>query len=198
MSTRENIRLIARASLSPRGLTVHISRYSKDPTIAYIHQKLVETEHCNGTSKNIHTPYNILSFVYLVCFHRQSTQQSNHFHGIIFRLFLGFALLFVCVHTNWNLNRMFSSTFQIFLLILNKNYYNLTFYSYFSTPATFFEKMEPMFEIHYISIATDDGIIRIDDDVNIYPVYNYQFRKLSKLARQDHCFRPYFCQYLVG
>ena len=28
-----------------------------------------------------------------------------------------------------------------------------------------------MFEIHNISIATDDDIIQFDDDVNIYPVY---------------------------
>ena len=31
--------------------------------------------------------------------------------------------------------------------------------------------MEPMFAIHNISIATDDGIIQFGDDVNIYPVY---------------------------
>ena len=31
--------------------------------------------------------------------------------------------------------------------------------------------MEPMFVIHNISIATDDDIIQLGDDVNIYPVY---------------------------
>ena len=56
---------------------------------------------------------------------------------------------------------MFSSTFQIFLQIFNKKYYNLTFYSIFSTPASVFEEMEPMFVIHNISIATDDDIVQI-------------------------------------
>ena len=31
--------------------------------------------------------------------------------------------------------------------------------------------MGPMFVIHNISIATDDDIIEIGDDINIYPVY---------------------------
>ena len=31
--------------------------------------------------------------------------------------------------------------------------------------------MEPMFEIHTISIATDDDIIQFGNDVNIYTVY---------------------------
>ena len=31
--------------------------------------------------------------------------------------------------------------------------------------------MEPLFVIHNISIATDDDIIHICDDVHIYPVY---------------------------
>ena len=75
------------------------------------------------------------------------------------------------VYTYLNLNRMFSSTFQICLPIFNRKYYNLTFYSIFSTPAIFFEEMEPMFVIHNISIATDDDIIKFGDDVNIYPVY---------------------------
>ena len=66
---------------------------------------------------------------------------------------------------------MFSSTFPIFLLILNKKKYNLTFYSKFSIPAIFFEEMEPMCVIHTISIATDDDIIQFRDDVNIYPVF---------------------------
>ena len=55
--------------------------------------------------------------------------------------------------------------------IFNKEYYNLAFYSNFSTPAIFFEEMEPMFVIHNISIATDDDIIQFCNDVNIYIVY---------------------------
>ena len=50
-------------------------------------------------------------------------------------------------------------------------YYNLTFYKKFSTPAIFLEEMEPMFVIHNISIATDDDIIKLGDDVNVYSVY---------------------------
>ena len=66
---------------------------------------------------------------------------------------------------------MFFSTFQIFLQIFNKEYYNLAFYSKFSSPAIFFEEMEPMFVIHNISIATGDDIIQFGNDVNIYTVY---------------------------
>ena len=75
------------------------------------------------------------------------------------------------VYTNLNFNRMFSSTFQIFLQIFNKEYCSLAFYSNFSTPAIFFEEMEPIFVIHNISIATDDDIIQFGNDVNIYTVY---------------------------
>ena len=54
---------------------------------------------------------------------------------------------------------MIFSTFQIFLQIFNKEYYNLAFLQQFLTPAIFLEEMEPMFVIHNISIATDDDII---------------------------------------
>ena len=66
------------------------------------------------------------------------------------------------VYTNLNLNRMFFSTFRIFLQIFNKEYYNLAFLQQFSTPAIFFD---------VISIATDDDIIQFGIDVNIYTVY---------------------------
>ena len=75
------------------------------------------------------------------------------------------------VYTNLNFNRMFISTFQIFLQIFNKEYYNLAFYSNFSTPVIFFEELEPKFVIHNISIATDDDIIQFGNDLNIYTVY---------------------------
>ena len=44
------------------GLTVKISRFSLDPTIAYIHQYLFKIyyfqfDHCYDTSQSIHTPY---------------------------------------------------------------------------------------------------------------------------------------------
>ena len=75
------------------------------------------------------------------------------------------------VYTNLNFNRMFFSTFQIFLQIFINNITIWHFYSNFSTPAIFFEEMEPMFVIHNISIATDDDIIQFGNDVNIYTVY---------------------------
>ena len=43
--------------------------------------------------------------------------------------------------------------------------------------------------IHNISIATDDDIVQLQF---LFVQGNYYFGKLSKLARKDHCFRPYF------
>ena len=77
----------------------------------------------------------------------------------------------ISFYANLNSNIMFISTFQMFLQIFNKNYTIWHFYSHFSTPAIFFEEMEPMFVIHNISIATDDDIIQFGDNVNIYSVY---------------------------
>ena len=56
--------------------------------------------------------------------------------------------------------------------------------------------------IHNISIATDDDIIQIDDDVNIYPVYFFRtiiiwgncLNWLEKIIVSDHI----FCQFLVS
>ena len=108
----------------------------------------------------------------------------------------------LCVYTNLNFNRMLSSTFKIFLQIFNKKYYNLTFYSNFSTPAIFLEEMEPMFVIHNISIAKDDDIIQFGYDVNIYPVYLSRtiiirgncLNWLEKTIVSGHI----FCQFLVS
>ena len=87
------------------------------------------------------------------------------------------------VYTNLNFNRMFFSTFQIFLQISNKEFYNLAYYSNFSTPGIFFEEMEPMFVIHNISIATDDDIIQFGNDVNIYTEYlSGAYNNLGKLS----------------
>ena len=75
----------------------------------------------------------------------------------------------------------------------------MTFYSNFLTPDICFEEMEPMFVILNISIATDDDIVHIGDDVNIYPVYlsrtiiiweNY-LNWLEKTIVSDHIFRQY-------
>ena len=97
---------------------------------------------------------------------------------------------------------MFSSTFKIFLQIFNEKYYNLTFFQQFSTPAIFLEEMEPMFVIHNISIATDDDIIQVGDDVNTYPVYSSRANIICgnclnwqvKTIVSDHI----FCQFLVS
>ena len=106
------------------------------------------------------------------------------------------------VNTNSSFNRMFFSIFNIFLQIFNRKYYNLTFLQQFSTPAIFFEEMEPMFVIHNISITTNDDIIKFGNDVNIYPVY------LSRVIiiwgncpirlKKDHCFRLQFLSFFVS
>ena len=141
----------------------------------------------------------IPAFVYLVCFLSLCILPSDHFHGIIFRPVLCSALFhFQCLYTNLNFNRMFNSTYQIFLRIFNKKY----FYSIFSTPAIFFEEMEPMFVIHNISIATDDDVIQFGDDVNIHPVYLSRtiiicgncLNWLEKTIISEHI----FCQFLVS
>ena len=62
--------------------------------------------------------------------------------------------------------------------------------------------MKPMFEIHNISIATDDDIIQFGDDVNIYLVYLSStliicgncLNWLEKTIASDHM----FCQFLVS
>ena len=103
------------------------------------------------------------------------------------------------VYTNLNFNIMFSNTFQIFLKIFNKQYCKLTFYSNIITPAIFLEEMKPMFVIHNISITTDDEIIQLADDVNIYPViYPVQLsfvenclNWLEKTIVSDHIFNNF-------
>ena len=75
------------------------------------------------------------------------------------------------VNTNLNFNKMFSSTFQMFLQIFNKKFYNLTFVPQVFNTCYLFEEMEPMFVIYNISIAIDDDITQFADEVNIYPVY---------------------------
>ena len=59
------------------------------------------------------------------------------------------------VYTNLNFNIMFSVHFKYFY----KFSINNIIIWQFSTPAIFFEEMEPMFVIHNISITTDDDII---------------------------------------
>ena len=106
------------------------------------------------------------------------------------------------VYTNLNFNRMFFSTSKYFCKFSIKNITIWHFYSNFSTPAIFFEEMEPMFMIHNISIATDDDIIQFGNDVNIYTVYLSRaiiiwgncLNWLDKTIVSDHI----FCQILVS
>ena len=190
------------------GLTVKISRFSLDPTIAYIHQHLFKIyyfqfEHCYDTSQNIHTPYSCICLFSL--FFTAKVYCSRVILMALFSAqFSALHYFIFSVYTNLNLNRMFFSTFQIFLQIILsiKNITICHFYSNFPTPAIFFEEMEPMFVIHNISIATDDDIIQFGNDVNIYTVYLSRaimiwgncLNWLEKTIVSDHI----FCQILVS
>ena len=113
---------------------------------------------------------------------------------------LHYFILFV--YTNLNVNRWFSSTFQIFLQVFNKKYYNLTILQQFFNTCYLFEAMKPMFVIHNISIATYDDIIQLGDDVNIYHIclsraiiiWGNCLNWLEKTIVSDHI----FCQFLVS
>ena len=57
--------------------------------------------------------------------------------------------------------------------------------------------------IHNISIATDDDIIQIGDDVNIYPTYIYpgqlSFGEIVLICWKRQLFQTiFFCQFLVS
>ena len=84
------------------GLTVKISRFPLDPTIAYIHQHLFKYIIFNLYTVMIpHKPYipHIPAFVYLVCFYSQIILQSDHFHGVIFRpVFCSALFYFQCLY----------------------------------------------------------------------------------------------------
>ena len=84
------------------GLTVKISRFDLDPTIAYIHQHLFKIYYFQFETVMIpHKTYipHIPAFVYLVCFYSQSILQSDHFHSIIFHPVLCSALFyFQCLY----------------------------------------------------------------------------------------------------
>ena len=117
------------------GLTVKSSRFSLDPTIAYIHQHLFKIyyfqfEYFYDTSQNIHTPYScicLFSFFFTakvycsrIIFMALFSIQFSALHYFIFS-----------VYTSLNFNRMFFSTFKIFLQIFKKEYYNLAFLQQF-------------------------------------------------------------------
>ena len=123
------------------GLTVKISIFSLHPTIAYIHQHLFKIyyfqfEQCYDTTQNMHTQY---SYICLFSFFLQPkyTAVGSFFMALFSVQFSALHYFIFSVYTNLNFNRMFFSTFQIFLQIFNKEYHNLAFYSNYSTPAIF-------------------------------------------------------------
>ena len=141
-----NIKSLVMLLVAPiSGMTVKISRFSLDPTIAYIHQHLFKIyyfqfEHCYDTLQNIHIPYSCICLFTLfftvkvycsrIIFMVLFSVQFSALHYFIFR-----------VYTNLNFNRMFFSTFQIFLQIFNKKYYNLAFLQqFFNTCYLFLKK----------------------------------------------------------
>ena len=169
-----NISLVMLLVAPMSGLTVKISRFSQDPTIAYIHQHLFKNyyfqiELCYDTSQNTHTPYSC------ICSLSSFFQPKNTAVGSFSRYYfppssLHWIILFSVPILIWTLTECFPVQFKYFCKFSTKNITIWHFYSNFSTPI-FFEEMEPMYVIHNISIATDDDIIQFSDDVNIYPVY---------------------------
>ena len=157
------------------GLTVKISRFYLYPTIACIHQHLFKIyhfqfEHCYDTSQNIHTTYSCICLFSL--FLQPKYTAAGSFSWLYFpSSSLLCIILFSVSILIWILTECFSVHFKYFCKFSIKNITIWHFYSNFSTPAIFFEEMEPMFVIHNISIATDDDIIKFGNDVNIYTVY---------------------------
>ena len=113
------------------GLTMKISRFYLDPTIAYIPQHLFKIyyfqfEHCYDTSQNIHTTYSCICLFSLFLQPKYTAVGSFSWH-----YFPSSSLLCIILFSTLNFNRMFFSTFQIFLQIFNKKYYNLAFLQQF-------------------------------------------------------------------
>ena len=117
------------------GLTVKISRFSLDPTIAYIHQHLFKIyyfqfEHCYDTSQKHAYPIFLHLFIKFVFTAR--VYCSRIFFMVLFSIqFSALHYYIFSVYTDLNLNRMFFSTFQIFLQNFNKEYYKLEFLQQF-------------------------------------------------------------------
>ena len=65
----------------------------------------------------------ISAFVYLVCFFTAKVYCSQIIFMVLFSVqFSALDYFILSVYTDLNFNRMFSSTFQIFLQIFNKQY----------------------------------------------------------------------------
>ena len=107
------------------GLAVKIRRFSLDPTIACILKHLFKIynfqfKHYYDTSQNVHTPYSCICLFSL--FFTAKVYCSRIIFMALFSVqFSALHYLIFSVYTNLNFNRMFFSTFQIFLQIVNKN-----------------------------------------------------------------------------
>ena len=105
------------------GLKMKISRFSKDPTIAYIHHHLFkkyyfQIDRCYDTSQNKHTPYSCICLFSLFLQPKYTAFGTFSWHYFPSSSLL--CNIFCSVYTSLNFNRMFSSTFQIFMQIFNK------------------------------------------------------------------------------
>ena len=103
------------------GLTVKISRFSLDPTIAFIHQHLFKIynfqfEHCYDNSQNMHTPYSCIC-IFSLFFTAKVYCSQIIFMALFSIQFSALHYFIFSVYTNLNFNRMFFSSFQIFLQI---------------------------------------------------------------------------------
>ena len=117
------------------GLTVKISRFSLDPTIAYIHQHLFKIyyfqfEHCYDTSQNIQTPYSCICLFSLFLQPKYTAVGSFSWHYFPSNSLLCIILFSVSVLI-WTLTECFSVHFKYFCIFFNKEYYNLPFLQQF-------------------------------------------------------------------
>ena len=110
----------------------------------------------------------IPAFVYLVVFFTPKYTAVGSFSWHYFPSNYLLCIIFYSAYTNLNINRIFSSTFQIFLQIFNKEILQADiFTAIFQHLLSFWKERS----LHNVSRATDDGIIQFGDDVNIYTVY---------------------------
>ena len=127
------------------GLTVKISRFSLDPTIAYIPQHLFKIyyfqfEHCNDTLQNIHAPYSCIC-LFSLFFTTNVYCSRIIFMALFYVQFSALHYIIFSVYTNLNLTECFSVHFKYFCKFSIKNITIWHFYSNFSTPAIFFEEI---------------------------------------------------------
>ena len=124
------------------GLTVKISRFSLDSTIAYIHQHLFKINyfqfgHCYDTSQNIHTQIPVFIIFGLFLQPKYTAVGSFSWHyfpsSSLLCIILFSVSILICT-----LTECFSVHFKYFCKFSIKNITIWHFYSNFSTPAIFF------------------------------------------------------------